>query len=48
MNLMNLTGAGKGVIRTMYCKQDGYGDFLPVDLAVNGIITSTWNFIANK
>uniref|UniRef100_A0A336LR38 Fatty acyl-CoA reductase n=1 Tax=Culicoides sonorensis TaxID=179676 RepID=A0A336LR38_CULSO len=43
-----LIGAGKGVIRTMYCKQDGYGDFLPVDLAVNGVITSTWNFIANK
>lgn len=43
-----LIGAGKGVIRTMYCKSNGYGDFLPVDLAVNGIIVTTWNFIANK
>lgn len=43
-----LIGAGKGVIRTMYCKSNGYGDFLPVDIAVNGIMVATWNFIANR
>lgn len=43
-----LIGAGKGVIRTMYCQSTGYGDFLPVDIAVNGMLVSTWNFIANR
>nr|CAD7600247.1 unnamed protein product [Timema genevievae] len=43
-----LIGAGKGVIRTMYCNQDGYADYLPVDIAVNGFLLATWNFIANK
>lgn len=43
-----LIGAGKGVIRSMYCKSSDYGDFLPVDYAVNGLIVSTWNFISNK
>jgi len=40
-----LIGAGKGVIRTMYCNNQGYADYLPVDIAVNGIILSTWNYI---
>lgn len=43
-----LIGAGKGVIRTMYCNSDSYGDIVPVDLAVNGILVGSWNFIANK
>lgn len=43
-----LIGAGKGVIRSMYCKSTGYGDYLPVDYAVNGIFVCTWNFIYNK
>ncbi|XP_047097206.1 putative fatty acyl-CoA reductase CG5065 [Schistocerca piceifrons] len=42
-----LIGAGKGVIRTMYCDQNGYADYLPVDIAVNGIMTATWNYVAN-
>ncbi|XP_049840834.1 putative fatty acyl-CoA reductase CG5065 [Schistocerca gregaria] len=42
-----LIGAGKGVIRTMYCDQNGYADYLPVDIAVNGIMIATWNYIAN-
>ncbi|KAL5286797.1 hypothetical protein ACFFRR_008046 [Megaselia abdita] len=37
-----LIGAGKGVLRTMYCKSSGYGDFLPVDIAVNGMIVASW------
>ncbi|GLH03062.1 Fatty acyl-CoA reductase [Gryllus bimaculatus] len=40
-----LIGAGKGVIRTMYCNQKGYADFLPVDIAVNAIMICAWNFI---
>lgn len=43
-----LIGAGKGVIRTMYCNSSGYGDYLPVDFAVNGIFIGSWNYIANK
>ncbi|KAJ9578556.1 hypothetical protein L9F63_005285, partial [Diploptera punctata] len=43
-----LIGAGKGVIRTMYCNQDSYADYLPVDVAVNGIFLATWNFLGNK
>jgi len=40
-----LIGAGKGVIRTMYCNSSGYGDFLPVDIAVNGILVASWRNI---
>ncbi|XKL65276.1 hypothetical protein PGB90_008696 [Kerria lacca] len=43
-----LIGAGKGVIRTMYCNNEGYADYLPVDIAVNGILIGTWNYVANK
>nr|QLI61997.1 fatty acyl-CoA reductase 7 [Streltzoviella insularis] len=40
-----LIGAGKGVIRTMYCKSDSYADFLPVDVFINGIMIAVWNYI---
>ncbi|KAK6633631.1 hypothetical protein RUM43_001220 [Polyplax serrata] len=43
-----LIGAGKGVIRTMYCKQEGHADYLPVDIAVNAVLVVTWNFVTNK
>ncbi|XP_061392598.1 fatty acyl-CoA reductase 1-like [Musca vetustissima] len=43
-----LIGAGKGVIRTMYCKENGYGDFLPVDVAVNGILLGTWRYLTTE
>lgn len=43
-----LIGAGKGVIRTMHCNQDGYADYLPVDVAVSGIMLATWNFLGNS
>lgn len=43
-----LIGAGKGVIRTMHCDERGYADYLPVDIAVNAILGSTWNFIYCK
>lgn len=43
-----LIGAGKGVLRSMYCNPDTYGDYLPVDYAVNGIMVTSWNFVYNK
>ncbi|XP_071875697.1 putative fatty acyl-CoA reductase CG5065 isoform X3 [Bombus fervidus] len=43
-----LIGAGKGVIRTMYCNDSSYADYLPVDIAVNAILASSWNFIYCK
>lgn len=26
---------------------DGYGDYLPVDIAVNGMLIATWNYLEN-
>lgn len=43
-----LIAAGKGVLRTMYCKADNYGDFLPVDIAINAVCVATWNYLVNK
>jgi len=43
-----LIGAGKGVIRTMYCDKSHYADFVPVDIAVNAILVTTCNFIYFK
>lgn len=43
-----LIGAGKGVIRTMYCNGSSYADFLPVDIAVNVILVSSYNYIHCK
>ncbi|XP_038219899.1 putative fatty acyl-CoA reductase CG5065 [Zerene cesonia] len=42
-----LIGAGKGVIRTMYCKGNSYADYLPVDVFINGIMIMAWNYITN-
>ncbi|XP_014485814.1 PREDICTED: putative fatty acyl-CoA reductase CG5065 [Dinoponera quadriceps] len=43
-----LIGAGKGVIRTMYCDQNTYADYLPVDIAINAILVATWNYLYFK
>ncbi|XP_059061569.1 fatty acyl-CoA reductase 1 [Achroia grisella] len=40
-----LIGAGKGVIRTMYCKSNSYADFLPVDVFINGIMIGIWHYV---
>ncbi|XP_065173081.1 putative fatty acyl-CoA reductase CG5065 [Atheta coriaria] len=40
-----LIGAGKGVIRTMYCNSSGYADYLPVDIAVNGVLVASCDFL---
>lgn len=39
-----LIGAGKGVIRTMYCNNTGYADYLPVDICVNAILLAIWKY----
>ena len=39
---------GKGVARSMYCDQKSYGDFLPVDIAINAIFVCVWNFYEYK
>lgn len=33
-----MVGAGKGVIRSMHCKGDYIGQFVPVDYAINSSI----------
>lgn len=43
-----LIGAGKGVIRTMFCNENGYADYLPVDIAANGLLLATWDFLYFK
>ncbi|XP_072934147.1 putative fatty acyl-CoA reductase CG5065 [Epargyreus clarus] len=43
-----LIGAGKGVIRSMYCRSNSYADYLPVDVFINGIMVTAWNYIKNE
>ncbi|KAL1463130.1 hypothetical protein WDU94_014913 [Cyamophila willieti] len=43
-----LIGAGKGVIRSMYCNNTGMADFLPVDVAINGVFLFTWEYLNSK
>uniref|UniRef100_A0A0A9WQG7 Fatty acyl-CoA reductase n=1 Tax=Lygus hesperus TaxID=30085 RepID=A0A0A9WQG7_LYGHE len=42
-----LIGAGKGVIRTMYCDNTGYADYMPVDICINALLLAMWNFMSN-
>lgn len=43
-----LIGAGKGVIRTVYIREDGYGDMIPVDFAASGILVATWRYLTTE
>lgn len=43
-----LIGAGKGVIRTMFCDNTGYADFLPVDITINALLVATWAYLTQK
>lgn len=38
-------GAGKGIIRSMYVKGESYADFIPADIAINGMLLAPWNFL---
>ncbi|XP_057664481.1 putative fatty acyl-CoA reductase CG5065 [Diorhabda carinulata] len=37
-----LVGAGKGVIRTMHCNLEYNADIVPVDMAINSLLTVAW------
>ncbi|XP_044260169.1 fatty acyl-CoA reductase 1-like [Tribolium madens] len=39
-------GAGKGIIRSMYMKGDSYADFVPADLAINGMLVASWYYLS--
>ncbi|XP_017769188.1 PREDICTED: putative fatty acyl-CoA reductase CG5065 [Nicrophorus vespilloides] len=43
-----LIGAGKGVIRTMYCNGSSYADYLPVDIAVNAVLCASNDYVLYK
>jgi fatty acyl-CoA reductase len=43
-----LIATGKGIIRTMYCNQEGYADYMPVDIEVNALLVIAWIYISNK
>lgn len=38
-------GAGKGIIRSMYMQGNSYADFIPADLAINGMLAGVWNYL---
>ncbi|XP_026325429.1 fatty acyl-CoA reductase 1-like, partial [Hyposmocoma kahamanoa] len=42
-----LIGAGKGVIRSMYCHSNSYADYVPVDVVVSSIFAFSWNYLSN-
>jgi len=37
-----VAGAGKGVLRTVYCKRDKIADLVPVDIPINLAIAAAW------
>lgn len=37
-----MIGAGKGVIRTMLCNKEYNAEVIPVDFAINGLLTIAW------
>ncbi|XP_044260302.1 putative fatty acyl-CoA reductase CG5065 isoform X2 [Tribolium madens] len=43
-----LIGAGKGVIRTMYCKGESYADYIPVDIVANCLICTTFIYLQSN
>ncbi|CAG9801690.1 unnamed protein product [Chironomus riparius] len=41
-----LIGIGTGVLRSIHCNDKYHGDFIPVDVAIHGIMMCTWNYLA--
>lgn len=41
-----LIAIGKGVLRSFYCNDKYHGDFIPVDIAIHGIMMCTWNYLS--
>lgn len=38
-----VAGVGTGILRTLHCDKDINADIVPVDMAVNALITSVWD-----
>lgn len=36
-------GVGKGVVRTIFAKEEAVADYMPVDIAIKAIIVACWN-----
>lgn len=43
-----MIGIGHGVIRSAYCEANLCGNFVPVDLAINGLLVSTWHYLTQR
>lgn len=43
-----MIGIGQGVIRSVYCETNLCGNFVPVDLAINGLLVSTWHYLTQR
>lgn len=37
-----IIASGKGISRTMFAKGNVSADYIPVDIAINGMITAAW------
>ena len=37
-----MIGGGKGVLRVLYADQKTKADFIPVDIAIKGMLTACW------
>ncbi|KAL1109971.1 hypothetical protein AAG570_014080 [Ranatra chinensis] len=38
-----IAGAGKGILRSMWCSRDNIADLIPVDVVINLIVTVAWH-----
>lgn len=43
-----LIAAGKGVIRSMHCNGEHPAQMIPVDIAINAVLTLTWKHGSTK
>ncbi|GLH01985.1 Putative fatty acyl-CoA reductase CG5065 [Gryllus bimaculatus] len=43
-----LAGAGKGLLRTMYCHRNLVSDIVPVDIAINLLLAVAWHTAVNR
>lgn len=43
-----LAGAGKGVLRTLMCHREKVADLIPVDMAINLMITVAWHLATTR
>lgn len=43
-----LAGAGKGVLRTLICHREKVADLIPVDIAINLMITVAWHLATTR